>query len=113
MSGRESWAEEFDFEYGENFAEHIEAFHPTFCKVQVRYNPEGNQDLNQRQSARLKRLSDYLHRQSRSLFLTIFVGPVSRWLAGKTTPKVAVAEIGQCYREFVNIFKTDRYATVG
>ena len=25
--------EEFDFEYGEHFAEHIEAFRPTFCKV--------------------------------------------------------------------------------
>ena len=32
---------EFDFEYGEDFAEHIEAFRPTFCKVLVRYNPEG------------------------------------------------------------------------
>ena len=34
--------EEFDFEYGEHFAEHIEAFHPTFCKVLVRYNTEGD-----------------------------------------------------------------------
>jgi len=30
-----SGQEEFDFEYGEDFAEHIEAFHPTFCKVLV------------------------------------------------------------------------------
>jgi myo-inositol catabolism protein IolC len=60
---------EFDFEYGEDFARHIEAFHPTFCKVQVRYNPEGNKELNQRQSGRLKRLSDHLHAESRSLFL--------------------------------------------
>ena len=34
--------EEFDFEYGEDFAKHIEAFNPTFCKVRVRYNPEGD-----------------------------------------------------------------------
>jgi myo-inositol catabolism protein IolC len=33
--------DEFDFEYSEDFAEHIEAFRPTFCKVLVRYNPEG------------------------------------------------------------------------
>ena len=26
---------EFDFEYGEEFARHIEAFDPTFCKVLV------------------------------------------------------------------------------
>jgi myo-inositol catabolism protein IolC len=29
---------EFDFEYGEDFASHIEAFRPSFCKVLVRYN---------------------------------------------------------------------------
>src|SRR6266404_2947728 len=55
-----SGQEEFDFQYGEDFAKHIEAFHPTFCKVLVRYNPEGDQEMNQQQAARLKRLSDYL-----------------------------------------------------
>jgi len=64
-----SGQEEFDFEYGEGFATHIEAFHPTFCKVLVRYNPQGDQALNRRQSARLNRLSDYLQSESRSLFL--------------------------------------------
>jgi myo-inositol catabolism protein IolC len=213
--------EEFDFEYGEDFAQHIEAFHPTFCKVQVRYNPEGNQDLNRRQSGRLKRLSDYLHGESQSLFMlelllppekaqlkelkgdkkaydleirprlmveaiqqlqgaqvepdvwgveglerredcarvvaaarnsgrdkvscivlgeakdqekvrewlttaagvpgfigfavgrTIFWGPISRWLARQTAPKAAVADIGQHYREFVNLFERDRYKKAG
>jgi 5-dehydro-2-deoxygluconokinase len=64
-----SGQDEFDFEYGEEFAKHIEAFRPTFCKVLVRYNPEGDRALNQRQSARLKRLSDYLHSGGRSLFM--------------------------------------------
>jgi len=64
-----SGQEEFDFEYGDDFAKHIEAFHPTFCKVLVRYNPEGDRALNRRQSARLHRLSDYLHSESRSLFM--------------------------------------------
>ena len=64
-----SGREEFEFEYGEDFAKHIETFHPAFCKVLVRYNPQGNQDLNRRQSARLKRLSDYLHHESRSLLM--------------------------------------------
>src|SRR5260370_40979962 len=49
-----SGQDEFDFEYGDHFAEHIEAFHPTFCKVLVRYNPEGDADLNHRQSHRLR-----------------------------------------------------------
>jgi 5-dehydro-2-deoxygluconokinase len=64
-----SGQDEFDFEYGEEFAKHIEAFRPTFCKVLVRYNPEGNQAQNLRQSARLKRLSDYLHSGNNSLLM--------------------------------------------
>ena len=64
-----SGQEEFDFEYGEDFAAHIEAFRPSFCKVLVRYNAEGDQALNARQAARLKRLSDYLHQKSTSRFM--------------------------------------------
>jgi len=71
-----SGQEEFDFEYGEDFAKHIEAFQPTFCKVLVRYNPEGDQALNRRQSDRLSRLSEYLYRQeSRSQFLFELIVP--------------------------------------
>ena len=64
-----SGQEEFDFEYEEDFAEHIEAFHPTFCKVLVRYNPEGNTGLNYKQAARLRRLSEFLHSRGRSRFM--------------------------------------------
>ena len=60
---------EFDFEYGDEFAEHIEAFNPTFCKVLVRYNPEGDKALNRRQATRLKRLSEFLHANHRSRFM--------------------------------------------
>jgi 5-dehydro-2-deoxygluconokinase len=64
-----SGQDEFDFEYGEDFSAHIDAFQPTFCKVLVRYNPEGDQSLNQRQAVRLKRLSDFLHAKTHSLFM--------------------------------------------
>ena len=73
-----SGQEEFDFEYGEDFAKHIEAFQPTFCKVLVRYNPEGDQPLNTRQVARLKRLSEYLHSKSRSLFMFELLVPAEK-----------------------------------
>lgn len=56
---------EFDFVYGDDFAKHIEAGQPTFAKALVRYNPEGDRALNQRQTRRLKRLSNYLHRPGR------------------------------------------------
>jgi 5-dehydro-2-deoxygluconokinase len=68
-----SGQDEFDFEYGEDFAKHIEAFKPTFCKVLVRYNPEGPPDLNKRQADRLKRLSDYLHRTNRLFMFELLV----------------------------------------
>jgi myo-inositol catabolism protein IolC len=73
-----SGQEEFDFDYGEDFAQHIEAFHPTFCKVLVRYNPEGDLALNHRQSARLRRLSEYLHGSSGSLFMFELLVPAEK-----------------------------------
>ncbi|HEV2500741.1 MAG TPA: DUF2090 domain-containing protein [Terriglobia bacterium] len=73
-----SGLEEFEFEYGEDFAKHIEAFNPTFCKVLVRYNPEGDQELNRRQSARLKRLSEYLQGERRSLFMFELLVPAEK-----------------------------------
>jgi len=74
-----SGQDEFDFEYGEDFEKHIEAFHPTFCKVLVRYNAEGDQDLNRQQAARLKRLSDYLHSdKSRSRFMFELLVPAEK-----------------------------------
>ena len=81
-----SGQEEFDFQYGEDFAKHIEAFHPTFCKVLVRYNPEGDQAMNQRQAARLKRLSDYLHSKGQSRFMFEMLVPAEKtqldWVKG-------------------------------
>ena len=81
-AAEKSGQEEFEFEYGEEFAQHIEAVHPTFSKVLVRYNPEGDPALNQRQSADLRRLSDYLHGESSSLFMfELLVPPEKAQLA--------------------------------
>jgi 5-dehydro-2-deoxygluconokinase len=73
-----SGQDEFDFEYGEDFTKHIEAFNPTFCKVLVRYNPEGDRELNQRQAARLKRLGDYLHAKSKGLYMFELLVPAEK-----------------------------------
>jgi 5-dehydro-2-deoxygluconokinase len=64
-----SGQDEFDFEYGDDFARHIESFQPTFSKVLVRYNPEGDPAMNRRQAQRLKRLSDCLHSGGRTRFM--------------------------------------------
>ncbi len=73
-----SGQDEFDFQYGEDFPKHIEAFHPTFCKVLVRYNPEGDGAMNRRQSARLRRLSEYLRAENRSLFMFELLVPAEK-----------------------------------
>jgi 5-dehydro-2-deoxygluconokinase len=65
----------FDFEYGDEFGKHIEAFKPTFCKVLVRYNPEGDAQTNKTQAARLKRLSDYLHKGGPKFMFELLVPP--------------------------------------
>src|SRR5207249_11457323 len=43
------------FRSGAEFAAHIEAVDPTFCKVLVRYNPGGDAALNARQAGRALR----------------------------------------------------------
>ncbi|MBV9643441.1 MAG: DUF2090 domain-containing protein [Verrucomicrobia bacterium] len=73
-----SGQDEFDFEYGKEFAKHIEAFDPTFCKVLVRYNPESDEAMNRRQSGRLRELSDYLHGKGRSLFMFELLVPAEK-----------------------------------
>ena len=60
VPAEKSGQDEFDFEFGDDFARHIRTFAPTFCKVLVRYNPEGDAAMNRRQASRLRRLSEYL-----------------------------------------------------
>jgi 5-dehydro-2-deoxygluconokinase len=73
-----SGQEEFDFQYGADFARHIEEFQPAFCKVLVRYNSEGDAVSNRRQSERLKKLSDYLHSKSQSRFMFELLVPAEK-----------------------------------
>jgi myo-inositol catabolism protein IolC len=68
-----SGQDEFDFEYGNDFARHIEAFNLTFCKVLVRYNPEADKDMNARQTRRLRQLSEYLHHADRKFMFELLV----------------------------------------
>jgi myo-inositol catabolism protein IolC len=73
MPVEKSGQDDFDFQYGEDFGAHIEEFDPSFVKVLVRWNPEGDQDMNRRQSARLKRLGDWLHARERKFLFELLV----------------------------------------
>ena len=73
MPAEASGRDEFDFEYGADFARHIEAFDPAFTKVLVRYNPEGDRGMNERQTERLRRLAAWLHAHGRKLLFELLV----------------------------------------
>ena len=81
LSVERSGTDEFEFEYGADFATHIEAFDPTFAKVLVRYNPEGNPALNLRQVGRLKQLSEHCRRSQRKFMFELLVPPTDQQLA--------------------------------
>ena len=73
MPVERSGQEEFEFQYGDDFGAHIEAFDPTFTKVLVRYNPDGDPDLNRRQTERLARLSHWLRDRDRKFLFELLV----------------------------------------
>jgi myo-inositol catabolism protein IolC len=73
MPCEKSGQAEFDFEYGDKFGEKIEEFDPDFTKVLVRYNPEGDAELNKRQTAKLRHLSEWLHERHREFLFELLV----------------------------------------
>jgi myo-inositol catabolism protein IolC len=73
MPVEKSGQNEFDFQYGDDFGAHIEQFDPDFSKVLVRYNPDGDAEMNQRQTERLKRLADWLHEHDRKFLFELLV----------------------------------------
>jgi myo-inositol catabolism protein IolC len=73
MPAERSGQSTFDFQYGEDFAAHIEPFDPDFTKVLVRYNPDGEAAANREQRAKLKTLSDWLKEHERKFLFELLV----------------------------------------
>jgi len=73
MPAERSGQNMFDFQYEDQFGEHIESFDPDFTKVLVRYNPDGNGEENSEQLTKLKRLSDWLHAHDRKFLFELLV----------------------------------------
>jgi myo-inositol catabolism protein IolC len=82
MPVEKSGQDEFDFQYGQEFGAHIEEFDPTFSKVLVRYNPDGDAAMNSRQTERLRRLGDWLHERDRKYLFELLVPAEPSQLAG-------------------------------
>jgi myo-inositol catabolism protein IolC len=73
MPVEKSGQDEFDFQYGDEFGDHIEQFDPDFSKVLVRLNPDGDKEMNEQQLSRLKRLADWLHEHDRKFLFELLV----------------------------------------
>jgi myo-inositol catabolism protein IolC len=73
MPVEKSGQDEFDFQYGDDFGEHIKQFDPNFSKVLVRYNPDGDAKMNDRQRERLERLGRWLHENDRKYLFELLV----------------------------------------
>jgi myo-inositol catabolism protein IolC len=73
MPVEKSGQDEFDFQYDDEFGDHIEQYDPDFSKVLVRLNPDGDAEMNERQLGRLKRLADWLHEHDRRFLFELLV----------------------------------------
>src|SRR3984893_17134210 len=81
MPAEKSGEAEFQFEFGTQYAAHIEQFKPTFVKVLVRYNPEDDETMNCRQAVRLKELCDYCHSHNFYFMFELLVPAIHPQLA--------------------------------
>ena len=81
LSVEKSGSAEFEFEYGDQYAAHIEAFDPTFAKVLLRYNSGDDPALNRRQATRLKLLSNYCRGAGQLFMLELLVPATTAELA--------------------------------
>lgn len=70
----------FEFEYGNDFKEHIEKFKPNFTKVLIKYNPKDSNDLKIKQKKNLKLISDYSHDKNYKFMLEVLVLPTEEQL---------------------------------
>lgn len=79
IPAEKSGQDEFDFEY-KDYQAHIEKMNPDLVKVLVRYNPEGDKEMNCRQAGRLAELSRYLEKTNRKFMFELLVPATAQQL---------------------------------
>jgi myo-inositol catabolism protein IolC len=75
-----SGQDEFELEYGEQAAAHIDALAPTYAKVLVRFNPGGDAAANARQCATLAAVSELVAGTGSELLFELLVPPTTAQL---------------------------------
>ncbi len=96
-----SGKDEFEFERSD-WKKLLDELKPSYAKVLVRYNPEGDKKMNRRQVSRLAELSRYLHFRKKKFLFELLIPATKKQLeiAGsleayehKIRPKLMVAAI--------------------
>jgi myo-inositol catabolism protein IolC len=80
MPAEVSGSDRFRFAYGDDFAQHIEAFDPDWVKVLVRFNPADPAELQQDQIKMLRRLGDWISTHRRHWMIELLVPPTREQL---------------------------------
>src|SRR5439155_109105 len=114
MPVERSGQDEFDFEYGDDgFAQHILEFDPTFSKVLVRYNPDGDRTTNATQLVKLKKLSHWLQEGAGvqgyvgfAIGRTIWWDALKAYLDGETDRQSAAKTISENYRRMIDVYSS-------
>ena len=75
-----SGADRLTFEYGDDFANHVEAFDPDWVKVLVRFNPADPAELRDAQTDALRRLHDWVTASRRRWLIELLVPPTREQL---------------------------------
>ncbi|MBI2671171.1 DUF2090 domain-containing protein [Candidatus Woesearchaeota archaeon] len=69
----------FDFNYGRNFIQHIEKFHPDYVKVLLHFNP-ANTEHNKKSLKNLRIISNYLKTTNYKFLLEVLINPTEEQL---------------------------------
>jgi myo-inositol catabolism protein IolC len=80
LTTEKSGQKEFIFEYGNDFAKHIDKYKPTFVKALIHYNPNDDPLSKMRQQQNLHILSNFCHEKSYKFLLEVLISPTESQL---------------------------------
>ena len=112
----------FELEFGDRFAEHVEAFDPDFFKVLVRFNPLDDEAERRTQIDRLAMVSEWAEHTDRRWIFELLVPPTPQQLAAhgdqtgydrEARPELTAEVLSQLQagRVYPTIWKLEGYDT--
>lgn len=88
LTTEKSETSELEFEYGNNFREHIDAIAPEYVKVLLRYNPEDDREKNARQTEKLRTLGQFSNERGYKFLVELLIEPKGIKQRGSTVRSI-------------------------